>query len=106
MPELDVPCATNSPNTCNDFPLANFTSTPASTVNFAPLLTNTVPVTTYGLPDALHVVSEDKVPLTSVAKARSAHRTEANAISPKLRDLLRVFIEDMAGLLMNHEILS
>jgi hypothetical protein len=66
MPELDVPCATNSPNTCNDVPLLNVTSTPASTVNFTPSLTNTDPVTTYGLPDALHVVSEDTCPFTAV----------------------------------------
>jgi hypothetical protein len=41
-----------------------------------------------------------------VAKAFGIQRTEANATSPKLRNLLRVFTENMAGLLMSGAIVS
>jgi hypothetical protein len=46
------------------------------------------------------------MPLTSVAKAFGIQRTEANATSPKLRNLLSVFIENMGDLLIAYSILS
>jgi hypothetical protein len=61
-----MPLTTNVPFTCNDFPLLNFTTTPGSIVSVTPLLTNTFPVTIYGLPASVHVVLAEIIPLTVV----------------------------------------
>ena len=61
-----VPLAISVPFTWRDVALANLTVTPASIVSVTPLITRTLPVTTYGLLDNAHVVSLLIRPLTSV----------------------------------------
>src|SRR5690348_13841085 len=67
----EVPTALNRPpkKVIVVVPVANFTITPGSTVNVAPLVTETDPVTTYGLPLAVHVVLVEYVVLPIVVDA-------------------------------------